>query len=220
MMQALQVVSHKQEQIKCPWRQYSQVIGSAVESEFFHLLSFKMGAEIPPEIGLLYCSGKKRKKKGVKIPRHSVKMTSFESECGRIKAGNVHKDVFHGEGPRTTRLIGLACWRCEDAAGVKATKASLCRWKWVHYNQRESCDGVFGELNEQGPDSTSVCGTAGSVNVNKPAVNTTRRDAARKRPSVFVGCSGVMWLCALSASQFLMPRGFLLLSRTTKLPFW
>lgn len=95
---------------------------------------------------------------------------------------------------RTIRLIGLARWKCEGAAGVKATKASPRRGKWVHYNQQESRDGVCGGLNEQRPDLMAVRGTVGWAKVNKPTSNTTRRGAARKRPSVIVCGSGMMWL--------------------------
>lgn len=193
------VVSHEQEQIKCPWITLLPWKVAGSESHSFHLLSFKTEEAIPSEIGWLYCRGKKKSKNSETLSRDDVLWNPRGEKKGWKRT---QRRVSWLKRSRTIRLIGLARWRCKGTAGVKATKASPRRGKWVHYNQQESRDGICGGLNEQRPDLTAVRGTVGWAKVNKSTSNTTRRDAARKRPSVIVGGSGMMWLSTLCMIVF------------------
>lgn len=139
-----------------------------LESEIFHLLWFKMGAQIPLEIGLLYCSVKNNKKKSKNSETLSGGNIFWNRTWEKRGWKHTQRRVSWWGGPVPWDWLALRFEDVKTRRALKATKASPCRWKWVHYNQRESCDGVFGGLNEQRPDSTAVRGTAGSVNVNKP----------------------------------------------------
>lgn len=123
----------------------------------------------------------------------------FETQGGRKKAGNVHKDVFHGwSGAVPSDWLAL---RVED---VKARRA-LRQQKPHRAVENGFITTSRSRATASAVDWTSrdlIRGTAGWANVNKPTSNTTRRDAARKRPSVIVGGSGMMWLSTLCMIVF------------------
>lgn len=141
----------------------------------------------------------KKKKKRVKILRHSAETMFFETQGGRKKAGNVHKDVFHGwSGAIPSDWLAL---RVED---VKARRA-LRQQKPHRAVENGFITTSRSRATASAVDWTSrdlIRGTAGLANVNKPTSNTTRRDAARKRSSVIVGGSGMMWLSTLCMIVF------------------
>lgn len=199
MMPTRRVVSHEQEQIKCPWRtllpwQHSQVMKLLNQNPNpFTYSDSKCEKRSHWKLVCLIVGVKKKKSETLSgdgvLWNQRWEKKGWKRTQRRVSWLRQH---------RTVRLTDLACWRCEDAAGVKATKASPRCGKWVQYNQQELRGSVFGGLNEQRPNLTAVRVTAGSVNVNKLASNTTWRDAARKRSSIIVGSSGMMWLSTLS----------------------
>lgn len=148
-----------------------------------------MREEILLEIELLYCSCQKKKKKSKNSKTRSWDAILWNRIGEKRGWKRAQRCVSWGGGLMPWDWLAL---RVEDARAPR-------RCKWVHYNQRESCDGVFRGPNEPKPHSTAVRGTAGSVKVNKPVLNTTRQGAARKRAPASVGSSGMMWLCLLSA---------------------